>query len=118
MERLEYSIRPAAMAFMDTVRQRVRGRGLRVVFPEGGEERAVRAAGLLAEQGLAQPVLLGARAEIEDLARRGQVALEGVELRDPRADPAREGYAAHYAELRAAKGVTLEAAREKLALPH
>lgn len=106
------------MAFMDTVRQRVRGRGLRVVFPEGDEERAQRAAALLVEQGLAQPVLLGPRAAVEQAARGCQVELTGVELRDPQADAAREGYAAHYAELRAAKGVTLAAAREKLVLPH
>lgn len=106
------------MAFMETVRERVRGRGLRVVFPEGDEERAVRAAGLLRGQDLARPVLLGARPAVEELARRCQVDLAGIELRDPGTDAAHAGYAARYAELRAAKGVTLEAARERLALPH
>jgi phosphate acetyltransferase len=46
------------------------------------------------------------------------VALDGIEIRDPRADAAHEAYAAAYQELRKHKGVTLEAARERAALPH
>jgi len=37
----------------------VRGRGLRIVYPEGLEERALRAAALLRDQDLARPVLVG-----------------------------------------------------------
>lgn len=37
---------------------KIRGRGLRVVFPEGGDERIVAAARQLREKGLAAPILL------------------------------------------------------------
>ena len=47
------------MNFMDEARSRVRGRGLRIVYPEGLEERAMRAAVLLRDQDLARPVLVG-----------------------------------------------------------
>ncbi len=39
-------------------RERVRGRGLRIALPEGGDERIAEAARKLREQGLAEPVLL------------------------------------------------------------
>ncbi len=39
--------------------EKVRGRGLRVVFPEGGDERIVAAARRLRDEGIAEPIVLG-----------------------------------------------------------
>jgi phosphate acetyltransferase len=72
----------------------VRGRGLRVVLPESGDERVLRAARLLCDAELAAPVLLGARAEIDAAAARLGVALPGLELRDPADDPGSAALAA------------------------
>ena len=47
---------------MDVVRrciEKIRGRGLRVVFPEGGDERIVAAARRLRDEGIAEPIVLG-----------------------------------------------------------
>jgi phosphate acetyltransferase len=106
------------MGFMDDVRQRVRGRGMRVVLAEGTEERAIRAASTVAAGGLGRPVLLGPRQTIEAAAKAAGIGLHGVEIRDPQADPARERLARRYHELRQHKGVTPEQALEKAALPH
>jgi len=106
------------VTFMDGVRDRVRGRGLRVVLPEGLEERAQRAAVLLRDQALAHPILLGPAEAVRAQAASLGVALDGIEIRDPRKDAAHAEYAAAYAELRKHKGVTLEAVRERAALPH
>jgi phosphate acetyltransferase len=103
--------------FMEAVRQRVRGKGTRVVFPEGPEERAVRAAALLRDQDLVRPVLLGPRPHLEEQVRSLGVDLAGIEVRDPATDPSREAYAAAYHELRRHKGLTLEQARARAALP-
>jgi phosphotransacetylase len=40
--------------------ERIRGRGLRVVFPEGGDERIAPAARRLADEKLAEPIVLDA----------------------------------------------------------
>jgi phosphotransacetylase len=48
--------------FIEGIRTRVKGRGKRVVFPEGGEERALQAAARLRDQGLVKPVLIGIEA--------------------------------------------------------
>ncbi|MBS0335388.1 MAG: hypothetical protein JSS40_00920 [Proteobacteria bacterium] len=39
--------------------EKIRGRGLRVVFPEGGDARIVAAAHRLREEGIAEPIVLG-----------------------------------------------------------
>src|SRR6185436_7127095 len=99
------------MSFMETARGKVRGRGLRIVYPEGREERAQRAAALLAEQGLVKPTLLGSVDEIRRGASGLGISLAGVDVRDPVSDPLSAPSAARYFELRKHKGVTAEAAR-------
>jgi len=103
---------------MEAVRERVRGKGARVVYPEGAEERSIRAAALLRDQTLVKPVLLGTRAGIEERARSLGVDLAGIEVRDPTSDPALDRYAATYYELRKHKGVGADEARGRAALPH
>jgi phosphate acetyltransferase len=106
------------MSFMEQAYARVKGRGARVVYPEGVEERAIRAAAWLVERGLLAPVLVGQEAAVRARAKELGVALEGVVVRDPAKDAGREGLAARYQSLRAHKGVSLEQARERARLPH
>jgi phosphate acetyltransferase len=106
------------MAFMDDVRARVKGRGLRIVYPEGIEERAQRAAALLRDQGLVRPALLGPPAAVRRSAAERGISLEGVEVRDPVSDSLAPRCAESYFELRRHKGITPEAARERVGLPH
>jgi len=106
------------MNFMDEARSRVRGRGLRIVYPEGLEERAMRAAVLLRDQDLARPVLVGSGPAVAARAHELGVPIAGIEVRDPSDDPRREAFARAYFEARRHKGVTGEIARERAALPH
>ena len=106
------------MAFMDEVKEAVRGRGTRIVYPEGLEERAIRAAGLLRDQDLVHPVLVGPAPEVAARAAELSVPLGGIEVVDPATDPRRETLAARYHELRRHKGITREAAEETARRPH
>jgi len=106
------------MAFMDDVRSKVRGKGRRVAYPEGLEERALRAASLLAADDLCRPILIGPEAALRGKAAALGVSLEGVAVCDPTRDERRARYAAAYHELRKHKGVTPEAAAERVSLPH
>jgi phosphate acetyltransferase len=65
------------MDVLEAARARIRGRGGRVVFPEGGDERIVAAARRLADDGLAEPILLGAAATGERLERYASLYREG-----------------------------------------
>jgi phosphate acetyltransferase len=103
---------------MDEARSRVRGRGLRIVYAEGLEERALRAAALLRDQDLARPVLVGSAPAVAARAAELGVPLGGIEVRDPAADPRRDQFAHAYFEARRHKGVTEDQARERAVWPH
>jgi phosphate acetyltransferase len=106
------------MSFIEGVYDAIRGKGAKVVYPEGLEERAIRAARWLADQGLVVPVLVGPQAAVRGKAQSLGVDLGGVVVRDPATDPRRGEFEAEYLELRKAKGVTPEVAAQRVALPH
>jgi phosphate acetyltransferase len=106
------------MSFMEDVYAKVKGKGARVVYPEGLEERAIRAAGFLRDRELVRPVLVGGAAAVREKAGALGVPLDGIEVREPATDPRRAAFEAEYLELRKHKGVTPEIARERVALPH
>jgi phosphate acetyltransferase len=106
------------VSFMDDARRRVRGRGLRIVYAEGLEERALRAAALLRDDDLARPVLVGPEREVAARAAELGVPLDGVEVRDPLRDQRRPDFVRAYWELRRHKGVTEEVAAACTARPH
>jgi len=81
------------MDIVETGKARIKGRGLRVVLPEGEEERILSAAQRLVAERLAQPVMVGKLAEVQARAAALGVSLEGCEVRDPSRDDALAAYA-------------------------
>lgn len=106
------------MSFMDGVRDRVKGRGARIVYPEGLEERALRAAAILRDNGWVVPVVLGPVDAVRKRAGELGVALDGIEVRDPLTDASRGAFEARYLELRRHKGCTEQLAAERVAQAH
>jgi phosphate acetyltransferase len=106
------------MGFLEGVRDQVRGQGRRIVYPEGREERALRASAWLRDEGLVRPVLLGPAEAVRAKARALGLSLDGIDVRDPEADPQRATYEARYLERRRHKGATAEVARERARQPH
>ncbi len=87
----------------------------RIVLPEGSEPRTVKAAALTIERGIAVPVLIGKKAEIEAVAKEQGVTLPAnIEIIEPSAELA-EKYVPTLVELRKSKGMTEEQARAALA---
>lgn len=63
--------------------EKIKGKGVRIVFTEGSDERILRAAVRLHKDGILVPVLLGNRAEIMGAAATCGLDIEGVEMLDP-----------------------------------
>lgn len=84
------------MTFLDELVGSLRDRGRVVVFAEGSDERILLAARRLADDALARAVLLGAVEEIQSVAARLSVPLEGLTLIDPRSSDRRERYVEQY----------------------
>ncbi len=75
--------------FMRWVMDKARNHPIRLVLAEGEDEVVVRAAALIAEMGIAKPVLIGRRSVIESISERGEIELEDVECIDPAVEDAR-----------------------------
>ncbi|NPA90504.1 MAG: NADP-dependent malic enzyme [Chloroflexi bacterium] len=88
----------------------------RVVFGEGEEERIIRAAHQVYQEGLAKPILLGRpdviRAKVEELGIPCQ-----AEIVEPASYPKFEEYVQALYERRQRKGVTLHLAHQLMRLP-
>ncbi|WP_436374209.1 phosphate acetyltransferase [Cytobacillus sp. BC1816] len=65
------------------LKEKVTGQNLRIVFPEGQDERILAAAGRLATEKIITPILIGNIAEIEAKAKDMDISLESAEIYDP-----------------------------------
>jgi malate dehydrogenase (oxaloacetate-decarboxylating)(NADP+) len=90
----------------------------RVVFPEGEEPKVIRAARILVDDGIAQPVLLGNRVIIEHLAHELGLSLDDITIEDPYNSPQRDRYATALWEQRQRKGLSLAEANQRLLNPN
>ncbi len=88
---------------------KAQARSRTVVLPEGGDARVLRAARRLADEGIATPVLLGTRTQLEQAAGRAGVALDGIGTVDPETSDKRDAYAEAYAAGRAKVGARVDA---------
>ncbi|HEX8726313.1 MAG TPA: NADP-dependent malic enzyme [Gemmatimonadaceae bacterium] len=103
-----------ARGFMRGLINRAIQQPKRVVFPEGEEPKIIRAASILVDDGIAQPVLLGNRSVIEQTAAHMNVSLDDVVIEDPATSANREEYALFLWERRQRKGLSLDEARREL----
>ena len=78
----------------------------RIVFPEGEEPKIIRAARLLADEGIAYPILLGNREAIEASAAANAISLAEIVIEDPATSPRREQYAHYLWQRRQRKGLS------------
>jgi len=84
----------------------------RVVFPEGDNDKVLRASHILVDDKIAHPILLGNDQVIRSRAAELGVPLEGMDIVNPKTSPWREVYIQEFYWLRQRRGVTLSEARE------
>ena len=90
----------------------------RIVYPEGENDRIIRACALVLAEGIAHPLLLGRPDFIRERAEMLGVVIDGAEIVDPWTDEARrERYAQEFYRRRQRKGTTLAQARERMREP-
>jgi malate dehydrogenase (oxaloacetate-decarboxylating)(NADP+) len=102
---------------MRIVINKARRRPKRVVFPEGENDRVLRASQIIGDEDLAHPVLLGNETRIRERIRDLDLHLGEFTIVDPAGSPSTEAYARGLFELRQRQGVTLTEARELILNP-
>ncbi len=87
----------------------------RVVFPEGDNDKILRACHILVDEKIAHPILLGNPTTIGVRANDLGVSLDGMTIVDPLQFPRREHYIQELYRLRQRRGITLSEATESIA---
>ncbi|MCW5963201.1 MAG: NADP-dependent malic enzyme [Bryobacterales bacterium] len=85
----------------------------RVVFPEGHEDKVLRAAQILVDEKIASPILIGEEGRIRQRAEELHLHLDSASV----AHPNNDRYTETFHQLRQRKGVTLTEARQLLTNP-
>ncbi len=89
-----------------------------LVLAEGLEPRTVRAARMIADQGIAASVtLVGKTEDVKENAAKLGVDLAGIEISDPQTSEKKAEFAKEYYELRKHKGMTEEQAAQDILDP-
>lgn len=82
----------------------------KVVFPEGNSVRIMKAAQIIHNQGIAQPILLGSNDVLQKVALEHEIDISGITIIDPISSDRRQLYAEKYYEKRIRKGITADMA--------
>jgi len=95
---------------MSVVLEKARRDPKRIVFPEGEHPKILRAAKILAEEGICRPILLAREKHVEELARQLQLPMDRIDLVHTETSAHLPQYAKRLLELRGRSGVTAETA--------
>lgn len=105
------------MDIISKIRQKAKEKGKRVVLPEGEEERIVKAAKIITEEGIAFVTLLGDEKKIEKLASENGLDLSKVKVINPEKSFEFDEYSQEYFKLREKKGITFDRAKKMMRNP-
>jgi phosphate acetyltransferase len=77
-------------------KEKISGKGLSVVLPEGGDERIIQAARRLKDEAIARPLVLGKPQQIEAAVEKAGVNFDGIETINPSTSDKLDAYVEKY----------------------
>jgi phosphate acetyltransferase len=106
------------MELLDRIKQNARKHNMRIVLPEGYEERNIKAADIALQEELAQIILIGDPSEINShAARLGLKNISKAKIVNPKLHEKKDHYIDMMVELRKSKGMTREEASKLIEDP-
>jgi phosphate acetyltransferase len=106
------------MELLDRIKLNARNHNMRIVLPEGYEERTIKAADIAIEEKLAQIILIGDPVEINSHAEKlGLKNLSKAVIINPKSHSKKDHYIDMMVELRKSKGLTREEASKLIEDP-
>jgi malate dehydrogenase (oxaloacetate-decarboxylating)(NADP+) len=116
-DRLRASLGPGGEVMRGLI-ERARKQPMKVVLTDGYNERVIRAAQEIVEEGIATPVLIGRQSKINEIVELHGLDIEGVEIVHPTgSDEVRHTYAEALYASRKRKGLTRAEARSRMYQP-
>lgn len=71
------------MEILESLKSKINGKDVRIVFPEATDERILGAVVRLKREGLVEPILVGNQEDVSSVAKDHGFDLDGVEVLDP-----------------------------------
>ena len=102
------------MSFIEIIKEKAKQQIKTIVLPEGSDIRTLKAASIVQKEGYAKLIILGDRAKIEEMASANNLDISEATIINPIESENYETYVQLFYELRKAKGMTIEKARETL----
>ncbi|MBQ3104908.1 MAG: phosphate acetyltransferase [Lachnospiraceae bacterium] len=102
------------MSYIDTIKEKARQNKKTIVLPETEDKRTLLAAAQVLKEGLSNLILVGNEEKVKSFADELGADLTGASIIDPATTDKLESYVELLYELRKAKGMTQEKARELL----
>lgn len=96
---------------MRTIIHKAKAKPKKIVFPEGEQEKILKASQILVDEKVAHPILLGREEGIKSKAKHFKIDLEGIEIVNPLKFPKFDSYVAELHNIRKRYGVTLNEAK-------
>ena len=102
------------MSFIDGLKDKAKQNIKTVILTESEDKRVLKAAQKVKEEGFAKIILIGNEDDSNKLAKENNIDISGIQIINPETSEKFEEYANAFYELRKAKGMTIEKARETL----
>ncbi len=107
-----------ARAILHPLFEKAKANPKKIVFPEGENDKIIRAAKIAIDEGIAKPILLGDKKIIETKLEEYDVEKGKIVVIDPKNSSKHENYSQKFHELRKRKGITLKEAKELMQRPN
>ena len=102
------------MSFIENMKLRAKKNIKTIVLPEGNDIRTIKAVEKVLNEKFADVIVLGDKNEILELAKKESINIDGVKIINPINDSNYDKLVNDFYELRKAKGMTIEKAKEIL----
>ena len=100
------------MSFIEEMKKRAKTNIKKIVLPEATDIRVLKATEQITKEKFAKIVLLGNEEKIKHIAEENSIIIDDAEIVEPSKSEKYDEYANSFYELRKAKGMTIEKARE------
>lgn len=102
------------MSFIQTIKDKAKQEIKTIVLPEGNDIRTLKAASIVQKEEYANLIILGDNSKIQEMAKENNLDISKAKVINPIESEKYETYVQSFYELRKAKGMTIEVARETL----
>ena len=90
----------------------------RIVYPEGENEKILRASNIVVDENIARPILLGDKDRINQKIEELHLQLSDIDIIDPSVSEKTKDYVNEFFKLRCRKGMTFQRAKETMINPN